>query len=96
MSRLLELMWFQTRIVIDLNDLALLLRATNRLTEAEPLSQRAVEIVLKFRKATRHEHPHQRAFVGVYEGLLQAMALSVKEIRRRMEELLAKYRADED
>ena len=89
-------MWFQTRIVIDLNDLALLLRATNRLTEAEPLSQRAVEIVLKFRKATRHEHPHQQAFVGVYEGLLQAMALSVKEIRRRMEELLAKYRADED
>ncbi len=39
-------------VAINLNNLAQVLKATNRLAEAEPLSRRTVEIVLKFRKAT--------------------------------------------
>ena len=78
-------------VAIDLNNLASLLQATNRLAEAEPHSRRAVEIVLKFRKGTRHEHPHQQAFVGVYEGLRQAMGRSDAEVRQEVTDLLAEY-----
>ena len=47
----------------DLNNLAQLLQATNRLAEAEPLSRRAVGIVLAFTRHTGHEHPHLHRFI---------------------------------
>jgi tetratricopeptide (TPR) repeat protein len=46
-----------SNVAVSLNNLALLLHATNRLTEAEPLCRRALEILLRFNRATGHEHP---------------------------------------
>ena len=50
----------------DLNNLASLLQATNRLGEAEPLSRRYLEILLSFTRKTGHEHPHLRAVIKNY------------------------------
>ena len=44
-------------VAIDLNNLAQLLKATNRLTETEPLMRQAVRIFLDFTRNTGHEHP---------------------------------------
>ncbi|HKI18012.1 MAG TPA: tetratricopeptide repeat protein, partial [Isosphaeraceae bacterium] len=70
----------------DLNNLAELLRATNRLAEAEPLLRRAVEILLKFTHATGHEHPHFEGATNNYTGLLAAMGLSNAQIDARLYE----------
>ena len=61
------------RVAIRLSNLALLLQATNRLAEAEPLSRRHVEIFLLFTMRTGHEHPHLNAALRNYMGLLAAM-----------------------
>ena len=44
-----------------LNNLTQQIQATNRLGEAEPLSERHLQIFLRFTQATGHEHPHLRA-----------------------------------
>jgi len=75
------------KVAIRLNNLAQLLQATNRLAEAEPFMRRAVLIRKDFREATGHEHPHWRAAIGNYTGLLEAMGLGEEEIRRRLEEV---------
>jgi tetratricopeptide (TPR) repeat protein len=71
----------------DLNNLALLLQATNRLVEAEPLSRRMVLIFLAFTRDTGHWHPHLRAAIGNYLGLLLAQAEDPAEITPRLESL---------
>jgi tetratricopeptide (TPR) repeat protein len=71
----------------DLNNLALLLRDTNRLEEAEPLFRRMVSIMKHFNDSTGHEHPHWRAALANYIGLLQAMDLSEEEIARRLQDV---------
>jgi hypothetical protein len=48
----------------DLNNLAELLQATNRLEEAEPLMRRAVTILLTFTRKMGYEHPHLRAILS--------------------------------
>ena len=66
----------------DLNNLAVLLRATNRLAEAEPLFRRAVEILLKFTHATGHEHPHFRPSSTTTPGCSRRWAGARRRSRR--------------
>jgi len=68
-------------VAIRLNNLAQLLQATDRLAEAEPLMRRHLEIFLRFTVITGHEHPHLRAALGNYAGLLEAMGRSQAEIQ---------------
>ena len=56
-------------VATALNNLAQLLQATNRLEEAELLSRRAVEILLRFAAETGHPHPNLDAAIENYEGL---------------------------
>jgi hypothetical protein len=58
-------------VAIDLNNLAQLLQATNRLGEAELLMRRALTALLKFTRTTGHMHPHIRSVFGNYAGLLK-------------------------
>jgi tetratricopeptide (TPR) repeat protein len=74
-------------VAIDLNNLAQLLQATNRLAEAEPLSRRTVLIFLAFTRDTGHEHPHLRAAIGNYLGLLLAQTEDPAEIAPRLASL---------
>ena len=74
-------------VAIRLNNLAQLLQATNRLGEAEPLSRRHLEIFLQFTLKTGHEHPHLRAAINNYPGLLAAMGRSEAEIQAWLEEI---------
>jgi len=78
-------------VAIRLNNLAGLMYATKRLAEAEPLCLRMVEIFLEFTRATRHEHPHLRASINHYAGLLAAMGRSQVEIKARLEEMERKF-----
>jgi tetratricopeptide (TPR) repeat protein len=71
-------------VAIDLNNLAKLLQAMNRLAEAEPLYRRVLRIFAEFGNSTGHEHPHFRAAINNYAGLLTAMGLSKDEIRGRV------------
>jgi hypothetical protein len=71
----------------DLNNLARLLQATNRLNQAEPLSRRQFVIVLQFTRRTGHEHPHLRAAFDNYAGLLRAMGKTDAEIDAEIETL---------
>ncbi|MFL6235247.1 MAG: tetratricopeptide repeat protein, partial [Thermoanaerobaculia bacterium] len=68
----------------DLNNLASLLQATNRLSEAEPLMRRQLAIFIVFMRRTGYEHPHLRAAIGNYWGLLQEMGKSDIEIEAAM------------
>ena len=68
----------------DLNNLALLLRATNRLDDAEPLMQRHLVILFKFTRSTGHVHPLLKQAYANYRALLQAMNLSDEEVGRRL------------
>jgi hypothetical protein len=45
------------------NSLALQLRETNRLTEAEPLFRQVLRILAEFGHRTGHEHPHFRTAI---------------------------------
>jgi tetratricopeptide (TPR) repeat protein len=63
-----------------LHNLAQLLQATNRLAEAEPLMRRVVEIIFRFRAATGHGHPHERAFIATYAGVLAQMGRSGEDV----------------
>jgi hypothetical protein len=69
-------------VAIRLSSLALLLQATDRLGEADPLMRRSVEIFVLFTRRTGHEHPHLRTAVGNYAGLLQAMGRSPEAGRK--------------
>jgi len=75
------------KVATDLNNLAQLLQATNRLPEAEPLMRRVLEIVCNFTRATRHPHPHLRAFVNNYADLLQKIGRTEPQIRATLHEL---------
>ena len=83
------------KVAIRLNNLALLLQATNRLAEAEPLSRQTLEIVLLFTLRTGHEHPHLNDALSNYMSLLAAMGKNEEEQQVEMESLIeaAKRRA---
>ncbi len=78
-------------VAIDLNNLAQLLKATNRLAAAEPLMHRMVGILLNFTRQTGHPHPHLQTVLRNYAGLLEEMGSSAAEIQQRLNELRAEY-----
>jgi hypothetical protein len=65
-------------------DLAQLLKATNRLSEAEPLMRRCVASHLKFGRLTGYFHPNLQTVFGNYFALLAKMALSQDDIQQRV------------
>lgn len=78
-------------VAIHLNNLAQLLRDTNRLAEAEPLSRRHLIIFLDFTRSTRHTHPHLHAALNNYAGILAALGHSKAEIDTQIQVLLSEY-----
>ena len=56
-----------------LSNLAMLLKNTNRIEEAEPLMRRSLEILDTFRRQTGHEHPHFQQANENYQALQRAM-----------------------
>jgi len=81
-------------VAIRLNNLAQLLKATNRLAEAEPLMRRHLEIFLQFTHDTGHPHPHLRDAVNNYASLLQAMGNSDDNIKSMIRELGKRFDVD--
>jgi hypothetical protein len=67
-----------------LNNLALLLQATNRLGEAEPLARRGVRILIEFQHSTGHEHLNFRAGLADYKILLQALEKTPEQIEQQL------------
>jgi hypothetical protein len=65
----------------DLNNLALLLHAANRLAEAEPMMRRHLAILINFERKNGHTHPHRDQAVANYTGLLAGMGKSEAEIK---------------
>ena len=79
-------------VAIRLNNLAQLLKATNRLAEAEPLMRQAVRIFLDFTRNTGHEHQCLSVCTTNYVRLLHALGRSEADIRGALEALKAKPR----
>jgi acyl-CoA synthetase (AMP-forming)/AMP-acid ligase II len=69
-----------------INNLAKLLKNTNRLAEAEPLMRRVLVIVLKFTHDNGHLHPHFHDAMGSYVSLLQSQNRTKSEILTRLAE----------
>ena len=65
-------------------DPAYLLLATNRLDEALPLIERAVDIYRRFKLQNAFEHPHWDNVFGYYGIMLRAVGLSEAEVAARM------------
>jgi hypothetical protein len=63
-------------VAIDLNNLAQLLKATNRLGEAEPPMRRALAI---FEASLGGDHPNTRTVAKNLAGLLSAMNATASE-----------------
>jgi hypothetical protein len=78
----------------DLNNLAGLLWATDRLAAAEPLSRRAVQIWIEFERLTGHQHPGLRGGRGNYVRLLESMGKTPEQIEQQLDELIRSPRAD--
>jgi hypothetical protein len=57
-------------VALDLNNLAQLYKATNRLSEAESLMERAMVIFLQFTYKTGHPHHHQKVAIKNYATCL--------------------------
>ena len=72
------------KVATELNNLGQLLLATNRLREAEPLMRRMVKIFLNSTRQTGHAHPHLKAATHNYGSLLEAMGMSKKKIKQRL------------
>jgi tetratricopeptide (TPR) repeat protein len=68
----------------DVNNLAGLLNATNRMAEAEPLMARSVRILARFQRSTGHEHPNLRIAIMNYRDLLTLQKLTEPEIDARI------------
>ncbi len=78
-------------VACALNSLALLLKDTNRLTEAEPLMRRALGIVLDFTRRTGYEHPHLRIVQGNYATILKGLGRSEADIDAELRNLRAEF-----
>jgi hypothetical protein len=71
-------------VAIRLNNLAQLLKATNRTSEAEDPMRRCVAIFLNFTRQTSHEHPHLRPAVKNYNQLLIALKLPPDQLLEKL------------
>ena len=74
-------------VATDLNNLAQLYKATNRLKEAEPLMERQLVIFLQFTRRTGHPHPHLDTAIKNYGGLLVEMGHSEDQVVARLKRL---------
>ncbi|MFN5622544.1 MAG: hypothetical protein ACK5DM_01225, partial [Planctomyces sp.] len=74
--------------------LAVLLEATNRLSEAEPLSRRQLEIFVLFTARTGHVHPHLEEARGSYHGILSELGLDAAETESRLRSVLRPLNPD--
>ncbi|MBU2689964.1 MAG: hypothetical protein KJ970_03490 [Candidatus Eisenbacteria bacterium] len=68
-----------------------MLKDTNRLGEAEPLSRRQLIIFIRFAASTGHEHPNFRVALSNYIEVLKQMGTSESEIGRRISTLLKEH-----
>jgi hypothetical protein len=75
----------------NLNNLAQMLKDTNRMSEAEPLSRCAVEILVNFTSTTGHSHPHLQGIVYNYIGLLRAMGWSSEKIIVQIQKIAPEF-----
>ncbi len=64
-----------------------MLKATNRLAEAETFLRRVVEILLQFNAATGHEHPHFRSAIANYTSLLEQMGYNQAQVTGEIDKL---------
>ncbi|MEX2016464.1 MAG: tetratricopeptide repeat protein, partial [Candidatus Hydrogenedentales bacterium] len=78
-------------VAIRCNNLAGLLRATNRLAEAEPLHRRACAIRLLFTAETGHEHPNLRTAVGNYAICLLELGNSEAEVAAHLQKMCDEF-----
>ena len=69
----------------DLNNLAQLLQATNRLKEAEPLMRRVLRILFIFQKNTGYSNLHVEVSVNNYTRLMRSMGQDPEQIDLTLE-----------
>ncbi|MEO0094213.1 MAG: hypothetical protein ABIK67_08185 [candidate division WOR-3 bacterium] len=62
--------------------------------EAEPLSRRALAILLKFTQRTGYQHPYLQVMVQNYAVLLRELGKEEEDIRRELEALGRRYGVD--
>jgi hypothetical protein len=74
-------------VAIRLNNLARLLKATNRLGEAEPLMQRAVGIYFAFTRRTGHQDPHLKGVLANLRDVLVALGRPEADIQAELKRL---------
>ena len=75
-----------TKVAIRLNNLAQLMQATNRLSEAESLSRRQLLIFLAFFRQG-FQHPNLQDAIGNYAVLLNEMGHSEEDIQTKIKAL---------
>jgi hypothetical protein len=68
-----------------------LLKATNRLAEAEPLMRRMVKILLNFSRSTGYVHPNLQSAVNNYVNLLRAMGHNDEQIQATLHEMAPEF-----
>ena len=69
----------------------MLLEATNRLAEAEPLMRRTLAILLEFTRAAGHAHPNLQGMAGNYASLLSQMGHSQQDAWGQIRALAERY-----
>ena len=80
-------------VAIRLNNLAQLLRFTNRLAKAEPLMRRHLAVFIDFERRTGHPHPHRDMASRNYAGVLAAMGKGEAEIKAAIDGVTAEVGA---
>jgi hypothetical protein len=75
-------------IAIHVNNLALLLAATNRPDEAEPLFRRSPAILEQFTRATGHQHPHLDWARANYVQALKVLGRGEAEVEAALRSVL--------
>lgn len=76
-------------VAMRLNNLAQLLRFTNRLAKAEPLMRRHLAVFIDFERRTGHPHPHRDMASRNYAGVLAAMGKGEADIKAAIASLAA-------
>jgi tetratricopeptide (TPR) repeat protein len=78
-------------VAIALNNLARLLQAANRLDEAEPPMRRNLEILLRFTRDNRKEHPNLEASITNYGCLFEEMGDDEERIKEKFRAVMAPF-----
>ncbi len=75
-------------IEININNMTLFLKSTNRRGEAEPLLRHGLQILIEFGHRTGYVHPNFRAVLANYRGLLQALVKTPEQSEKQLHELV--------